>query len=176
MRILLSRLGRGLLAGLLVQALSATSALAQVDTGTILGTVKDQSGAIVPGATVTITHSNVFFFFLCVLARLRIAMVAWNMIHYDVQLIGGTVCIRGKFPRWLQVKVKRSLLRCLYLNALAGRGVHVVTVNDYLSRRDSEWNGPIFEFLGLTVDCIDKHEPNSPERISIQGRHNIRYQ
>jgi preprotein translocase subunit SecA len=92
--------------------------------------------------------------------------VTWNMIHYDVQLIGGTVLHQGKIAEMATGEGKTLVATLpLYLNALAGRGVHVVTVNDYLSRRDSEWNGPIFEFLGLTVDCIDKHQPNSPERI-----------
>ncbi len=92
-------------------------------------------------------------------------MVTWNMVHYDVQLIGGTVLHQGKIAEMATGEGKTLVATLpLYLNALAGRGVHVVTVNDYLSRRDSEWNGTIFEFLGLTVDCIDKHEPNSPER------------
>jgi len=92
-------------------------------------------------------------------------MVTWNMVHYDVQLIGGTVLHQGKIAEMATGEGKTLVATLpLYLNALAGRGVHVVTVNDYLSRRDSEWNGPIFEFLGLTVDCIDKHEPNSPQR------------
>jgi preprotein translocase subunit SecA len=93
-------------------------------------------------------------------------MMTWNMIHYDVQLIGGTVLHQGKIAEMATGEGKTLVATLpLYLNALAGRGVHVVTVNDYLSRRDSEWNGPVFEFLGLTVDCIDKHQPNSPERI-----------
>jgi preprotein translocase subunit SecA len=92
-------------------------------------------------------------------------IVTWNMIHYDVQLIGGTVLHQGKISEMATGEGKTLVATLpLYLNALAGKGVHVVTVNDYLARRDSEWNGPIFEFLGLSVDCIDKHEPNSPER------------
>src|ERR1051326_4361805 len=92
-------------------------------------------------------------------------MVKWNMVHYDVQLIGGIVLHQGKISEMATGEGKTLVATLpIYLNALAGRGVHVVTVNDYLSRRDSEWNGPIFEFLGLTVDCIDKHEPNSAER------------
>jgi preprotein translocase subunit SecA len=89
----------------------------------------------------------------------------WNMVHYDVQLIGGTVLHQGKIAEMATGEGK-TLVSTLpaYLNALAGEGVHIVTVNDYLSRRDSEWNGPIFEWLGLTVDCIDKHEPNSEAR------------
>jgi preprotein translocase subunit SecA len=89
----------------------------------------------------------------------------WNMVHYDVQLIGGAVLHEGKIAEMATGEGK-TLVSTLpaYLNALAGEGVHIVTVNDYLSRRDSEWNGPIFEWLGLTVDCIDKHEPNSESR------------
>ncbi len=93
------------------------------------------------------------------------AKVSWNMIHYDVQLIGGTVLHEGKIAEMATGEGK-TLVSTLpaYLNALSGEGVHVVTVNDYLAKRDSEWNGPIFEFLGLRVDCIDKHEPNSDAR------------
>ena len=91
--------------------------------------------------------------------------VTWNMVHYDVQLIGGTVLHQGKIAEMATGEGK-TLVSTLpaYLNALAGEGVHIVTVNDYLARRDQEWNGPIFEWLGLTVDCIDKHQPNSEER------------
>jgi preprotein translocase subunit SecA len=91
--------------------------------------------------------------------------VTWNMVHYDVQLIGGIVLHEGKIAEMATGEGK-TLVSTLpaYLNALAGEGVHIVTVNDYLARRDQEWNGPIFEWLGLTVDCIDKHEPNSGER------------
>ncbi|MBO9675949.1 MAG: preprotein translocase subunit SecA [Sphingobacteriaceae bacterium] len=91
--------------------------------------------------------------------------VNWNMVHYDVQLIGGIVLHSGKIAEMATGEGK-TLVSTLpaYLNALAGQGVHIVTVNDYLARRDSEWNGPLFEFHGLTVDCIDKHEPNSEER------------
>ncbi|MBS1660139.1 MAG: preprotein translocase subunit SecA [Bacteroidetes bacterium] len=91
--------------------------------------------------------------------------ITWNMVHYDVQLIGGTVLHQGKISEMATGEGK-TLVSTLpaYLNALAGEGVHIVTVNDYLARRDSEWNGPIFEWLGLTVDCIDKHEPNSEAR------------
>ncbi|RAJ10743.1 preprotein translocase subunit SecA [Chitinophaga skermanii] len=91
--------------------------------------------------------------------------VTWNMVHYDVQLIGGTVLHQGKIAEMATGEGK-TLVSTLpaYLNALAGEGVHVVTVNDYLARRDSEWNGPLFEFLGITVDCIDKHQPHSAER------------
>jgi preprotein translocase subunit SecA len=91
--------------------------------------------------------------------------VTWNMIHYDVQLIGGIVLHQGKIAEMATGEGK-TLVGTLpaYLNALSGQGVHIVTVNDYLARRDSEWNGPLFEFHGLTVDCIDKHQPNSEER------------
>lgn len=91
--------------------------------------------------------------------------VTWNMVHYDVQLIGGGVLHSGKIAEMATGEGK-TLVSTLpaYLNALAGEGVHIVTVNDYLARRDSEWNGPLFEFLGITVDCIDKHQPHSPER------------
>ena len=91
--------------------------------------------------------------------------VTWNMLHYDVQLIGGSVLHQGKIAEMATGEGK-TLVSTLpaYLNALAGQGVHVVTVNDYLARRDQEWNGPVFEWLGLTVDCIDKHQPNSPQR------------
>ena len=91
--------------------------------------------------------------------------VTWNMVHYDVQLIGGTVLHSGKIAEMATGEGK-TLVSTLpaYLNALAGEGVHIVTVNDYLAKRDSEWNGPIFEWLGLRVDCIDKHEPNSDAR------------
>ncbi|MEJ7822286.1 MAG: preprotein translocase subunit SecA, partial [Chitinophagaceae bacterium] len=91
--------------------------------------------------------------------------VTWNMVHYDVQLIGGMVLHSGKISEMATGEGK-TLVSTLpaYLNALAGEGVHIVTVNDYLARRDSEWNGTIFEWLGITVDCIDKHDPNSDER------------
>ncbi len=91
--------------------------------------------------------------------------VTWNMVHYDVQLIGGTVLHEGKIAEMATGEGK-TLVSTLpaYLNALAGEGVHIVTVNDYLARRDQEWNAPIFEWLGLVTDCIDKHEPNSAER------------
>ncbi len=89
----------------------------------------------------------------------------WNMIHYDVQLIGGIVLHQGKIAE-MGTGEGKTLVATLpvFLNALTGRGVHMVTVNDYLAKRDSEWMGPIYEFHGLTVDCIDKHEPNSEAR------------
>ncbi len=91
--------------------------------------------------------------------------VSWDMLHYDVQLIGGIVLHQGKISEMATGEGK-TLVGTLpvYLNALTGLGVHVVTVNNYLAKRDSEWNGPLFEFHGLTVDCIDLHEPNSEER------------
>jgi len=92
-------------------------------------------------------------------------IVTWNMVHYDVQLIGGITLHQGKIAEMATGEGK-TLVSTLpsYLNALAGEGVHLVTVNDYLARRDQEWNGPLFEWLGITVDCIDKHQPNSAER------------
>jgi preprotein translocase subunit SecA len=92
--------------------------------------------------------------------------VTWNMMHYDVQLIGGMVLHDGKIAEMATGEGK-TLVATLpaYLNGLSGEGVHIITVNDYLARRDSEWVGPIFEFLYLTVDCIDKYKPHSPERI-----------
>lgn len=91
--------------------------------------------------------------------------VVWNMVHYDVQLIGGIVLHSGKISEMATGEGK-TLVSTLpaYLNALAGEGVHIVTVNDYLARRDCEWNAPLFEFHGLKVDCIDYHEPNSEAR------------
>ncbi|MFN7199122.1 MAG: preprotein translocase subunit SecA [Bacteroidota bacterium] len=93
------------------------------------------------------------------------ATITWNMLHYDVQLIGGTILHEGKISEMATGEGK-TLVSTLpaYLNALAGEGVHLVTVNDYLAKRDQEWNGPLFEWLGITVDCIDKHQPNSEER------------
>lgn len=91
--------------------------------------------------------------------------ITWNMVHYDVQLIGGIVLHQGKIAE-MSTGEGKTLVGTLptYLNALSGQGVHIVTVNDYLAKRDSEWNGPLFEFHGLSVDCIDKHQPNSPQR------------
>ncbi|AMQ55281.1 preprotein translocase subunit SecA [Algoriphagus sanaruensis] len=88
--------------------------------------------------------------------------VVWDMVHYDVQLIGGMVLHKGKIAEMATGEGK-TLVSTLpaFLNALSGRGVHLVTVNDYLAKRDSEWNAPLFEFHGLTVDCIDKYQPNS---------------
>ena len=91
--------------------------------------------------------------------------VSWNMIHYDVQLIGGVVLHQGKIAE-MQTGEGKTLVSTLpaYLNALGQRGVHIVTVNDYLARRDAEWNAPIFQFHGLKVDCLDYYRPHSPER------------
>jgi len=91
--------------------------------------------------------------------------VVWNMIHYDVQLIGGTVLHQGKISEMATGEGKTLVSTLpIFLNALSGRGVHVVTVNNYLAKRDSEWNAPLFQFHGLSVDCIDKHEPNTENR------------
>ena len=91
--------------------------------------------------------------------------VVWDMVHYDVQLIGGITMHQGKIAE-MQTGEGKTLVATLpvYLNALTGKGVHLVTVNDYLAKRDSQWMAPIFEFHGLTVDCIDNHQPNSEER------------
>ncbi len=91
--------------------------------------------------------------------------INWEMVHYDVQLIGGVALHQGKIAEMATGEGKTLVATLpVYLNALAGRGVHLVTVNDYLAKRDSEWMGPLYEFHGLKVDCIDKHQPNSPER------------
>ena len=89
----------------------------------------------------------------------------WNMIHYDVQLFGGVVLHKGKIAEMATGEGKTLVATLpVFLNALTGNGVHVVTVNDYLAKRDSEWMGPLYMFHGLSVDCIDKHRPNSDER------------
>ena len=91
--------------------------------------------------------------------------ITWDMVHYDVQIIGGVVLHSGKIAEMATGEGKTLVATLpVYLNALPGKGVHVVTVNDYLAKRDSEWMGMLFEFHGLTVDCIDKHEPHSDER------------
>jgi len=91
--------------------------------------------------------------------------ITWDMVHYDVQLIGGIVLHQGKISEMATGEGKTLVATLpVFLNALAGKGVHVVTVNDYLSKRDSEWMGPLYEFHGLRVDCIDKHQPNSDSR------------
>jgi preprotein translocase subunit SecA len=91
--------------------------------------------------------------------------VKWSMVHYDVQLMGGAVLHRGNIAE-MQTGEGKTLVATLpvYLNALSGKGVHLVTVNDYLSKRDSEWMGPLYQFHGLSVSCLDKTRPNSPER------------
>jgi len=92
-------------------------------------------------------------------------MITWDMVHYDVQLIGGIVLHQGKIAEMATGEGKTLVATLpVYLNALTGKGVHVVTVNDYLAKRDSEWMGVLFQFHGLKVDCIDKHEPNSEAR------------
>ena len=93
--------------------------------------------------------------------------ITWNMVHYDVQLIGGYVLHSGKVAE-MQTGEGKTLVATLpaYLNGLSAQGVHVITVNDYLAKRDCEWVGPIFQFLHLTVDCIDKYKPHSPERVA----------
>lgn len=91
--------------------------------------------------------------------------ITWNMVHYDVQLFGGVVLHQGKIAEMATGEGKTLVATLpVFLNALTGNGVHVVTVNDYLAKRDSEWMGPIYMFHGLSVDCIDKHQPNSPAR------------
>ncbi|TWV10487.1 preprotein translocase subunit SecA [Bacteroidaceae bacterium HV4-6-C5C] len=91
--------------------------------------------------------------------------ITWNMIHYDVQLFGGVVLHKGKIAEMATGEGKTLVATLpVFLNALTGNGVHVVTVNDYLSKRDSEWMGPLYMFHGLSVDCIDKHQPNSDAR------------
>ena len=92
-------------------------------------------------------------------------LTTWDMVHYDEQLIGGVVLHEGKISEMATGEGKTLVATLpVFLNALAGRGVHIVTVNDYLAKRDSEWMGPIFEFHGLSVDCIDRHQPNSEPR------------
>ena len=89
----------------------------------------------------------------------------WEMVHYDVQLFGGTVLHQGKIAEMATGEGKTLVATLpVFLNALTGNGVHVVTVNDYLAKRDSEWMGPLYMFNGLSVDCIDKHRPNSDAR------------
>jgi preprotein translocase subunit SecA len=91
--------------------------------------------------------------------------ITWDMVHYDVQLIGGVALHSGRIAEMATGEGKTLVATLpVFLNALTGKGVHVVTVNDYLAKRDSEWMGPIYEFHGLTVDCIDKHQPNSEAR------------
>ena len=92
-------------------------------------------------------------------------VIRWDMVHYDVQLFGGVVLHKGRIAEMATGEGKTLVATLpVFLNALAGKGVHVVTVNDYLARRDSEWMGPMYEFHGLSVDCIDNHQPNSTAR------------
>ena len=92
-------------------------------------------------------------------------MITWDMVHYDVQLIGGIVLHQGKIAEMATGEGKTLVATLpVFLNALAGKGVHVVTVNDYLSKRDSEWMGPLYQFHGLKVDCIDKYQPSTEQR------------
>ncbi|MEZ3521432.1 MAG: preprotein translocase subunit SecA, partial [Muribaculaceae bacterium] len=91
--------------------------------------------------------------------------IKWDMVHYDVQIIGGIVLHQGKIAEMATGEGKTLVATLpVFLRSLARRGVHVVTVNDYLAKRDSEWMGPLYMFHGSTVDCIDKHQPNTPER------------
>ncbi len=98
------------------------------------------------------------------------------MVHYDVQLFGGVVLHQGKIAEMATGEGKTLVATLpVFLNALTGNGVHVVTVNDYLAKRDSEWMGTIYMFHGLSVDCIDKHQPNSAaRRKSLSGRYYFR--
>jgi len=92
--------------------------------------------------------------------------VEWSMVHYDVQLMGGAALHKGKIAEMMTGEGKTLVATLpVYLNALVGKGVHVITVNDYLAKRDAQWMGPIYQFHGLTVDCIDLYQPHSPERI-----------
>ncbi|MFY8076956.1 MAG: preprotein translocase subunit SecA [Flavobacteriales bacterium] len=96
----------------------------------------------------------------------------WDMVHYDVQLIGGIALHTGKVAEMATGEGKTLVATLpVFLNALANKGVHVVTVNDYLARRDSEWMGPLYEFHGLSVDCVDKHQPNSDARRNAYRAH-----
>ena len=93
--------------------------------------------------------------------------IEWSMVHYDVQLMGGAALHKGKIAEMMTGEGKTLVATLpVYLNAIVGKGVHVITVNDYLARRDSEWMGPLYQFHGLSVDCIDLYQPHSPERKS----------
>jgi preprotein translocase subunit SecA len=95
------------------------------------------------------------------------SIIEWSMVHYDVQLMGGAALHKGKIAEMMTGEGKTLVATLpVYLNAIVGKGVHVITVNDYLARRDSEWMGPLYQFHGLTVDCIDLYQPHSPERKS----------
>ena len=87
--------------------------------------------------------------------------IVWDMVHYDVQLIGGIGLTKEKLQKCKRVKEKHYCNITRFLNALTGNGVHLVTVNDYLAKRDCTWMAPIFEFHGLTIDCIDRYKPHS---------------
>ena len=92
--------------------------------------------------------------------------VDWSMVHYDVQLMGGAALHKGKIAEMMTGEGKTLVATLpVYLNAIVGKGVHLITVNDYLAKRDSQWMGPIYQFHGLSVDCIDLYQPHSPERI-----------
>ena len=92
--------------------------------------------------------------------------VEWSMVHYDVQLMGGAALHKGKIAEMMTGEGKTLVATLpVYLNALVGKGVHVITVNDYLAKRDAQWMGPLYQFHGLSVDCIDLYQPHSPERI-----------
>lgn len=134
------------------------------ETLTVTATDHDKNLAATPGKNyVTISGNNAIWKNKWMAAG---GEITWNMIHYDVQLIGGMVLHDGKIAE-MQTGEGKTLVATLpaYLNGLSGEGVHIITVNDYLARRDSEWVGPIFEFLFLTVDCIDKYRPHSEQRI-----------
>lgn len=136
----------------------------QNETITVTATDHDRKLASIPGKTyISIDGDKAIWKNSWVAAG---GEITWNMVHYDVQLIGGMVLHDGKIAEMATGEGK-TLVATLpaYLNGVAGEGVHMVTVNDYLARRDSEWVGPIYEFLLLTVDCIDKYKPHSRDRI-----------
>ena len=104
-------------------------------------------------------------------------LVQWSMVHYDVQLMGGAALHKGKIAEMMTGEGKTLVATLpVYLNALVGKGVHVITVNDYLAKRDAQWMGPLYQFHGLSVDCIDLYQPHSPERKSLQCRYYVRNQ
>ena len=103
--------------------------------------------------------------------------MTWNMVHFDVQLIGGIVLHRGRIAEMATGEGKTLVATLpLYLNALAGRGAHLVTVNDYLARRDAEWMGQLYNFLGLTVGCIQHDQPPDLRREQYALRHHLRHE
>ena len=142
--------------------------------------MKDTARRFVENETVEVTATQMDRDFAAVKANVEIEgekamyktswlaggnMIRWDMIHYDVQLIGGVVLYQGKIAEMATGEGKTLVATLpVYLNALPGKGVHIVTVNDYLAKRDSEWMGVLYEFHGLKVDCIDRHEPNSDAR------------